>query len=604
MKARASAARPTQRGMSRAEFLKGMGVTALAGAAAVAGMGIGATALAGAAAVEGRAVGTIIDGVNNPTEIYPHPIFGTPCTEDVFNVQLAIILWGDPINLRGSFNFGNNSVGVIRGATIRGEEPTLIRGDSNKPGWDDSQTGPVTGGNWPTTITGNIANFVVQCLGDFANDNVIIENLDMFSYAYNILQVGKYFPLDRNVFNPALWVPEKWDEGGNLTVRKCKLEQSAGLNGDCIASVLIGKNDFIVEDCWMISNRKSSITNFMGRWSLISVTNSTLDGGNSPNLNQYGMSFSNHYDDDNYNSDGRVIFKDNVVVNSTSMPLLWQNLGAPIDIEHNYLGNVKSLGILISSFNENAGMIKDNYIDCADAISWFFSGWKSPLILTPPAVAVNGLFVTNNTVVGNCTYGLLMANSGPFFGPNFSSNNVITGNNCSGLTTTVSQVLLAVETHDNIFTNNIFGTVSPDALAAVSCDGDSNSFIKNDYRQTGIPGITNSDLPCVYLTLQSNENLVHESGKFPQGTNAKDQVLDEGTQHNQDTGNVNRVVGHKANTYAQQEGMNPGIGQRKKDAAEATEELTEMYEEPGDFSGIRVPTQEEIDAAIAKNPPQ
>ena len=582
----------TPRGMSRGAFLKGVGATALAlaGVAAVPGRGMGATAPAGA-------VGTTIVGVNSPGETHIHPILGTYCTEDVYNVQFAA-LWGDSINLQGTFNFGNNYVIVFKEVTVRGEEPTLIRGDPTKPGWDDSQTGPVTGGTWPTTITGNFVNFVVRCLGNFANDNVIIENLDLFinfGTTPNILQVGKHWPIDTNVFNPELWVPEAWQEGGNLTVRKCKLEQSAGFDGDCIASYLIGKNDFIVEDCWMISNRKSSITNFMGKWSLISVTNSTLDGGNSANTSQYGMSFLNHYDDDNYNSDGQVIFKDNIVVNSSSIPLLWQNLGAPIDIEHNYFGNVKGVGISISSFNENAGIIKDNYIDCAGAISWFFSGFKSPLISTPPAVAVNGLLVTNNTVVGNSTYGLLMANlPAPDYAPNYSSNNVITGNNCSGLTTTVSQVFLVAEAHDNIFTNNIFGTVSPYALAAVFCEGDNNSFIKNDYRQTGIPGITNSDLPCVYLSWQSNENLVHESGRFPQGTNAKDQVLDEGTQYNQDTGNVNNVVGHKAKTYAQQEGMNPGIGQRKKDAAEATEELTEMYEEPVDFSGIRVPTQERL----------
>jgi len=36
--------------------------------------------------------------------------------------------------------------------------------------------------------------------------------------------------------------------------------------------------------------------------------------------------------------------------------------------------------------------------------------------------------------------------------------------------------------------------------------------------------------------------------------------------YNQSTGNANRVVGHDVDTYAQQEDVNPGIGQRLKDA--------------------------------------
>jgi hypothetical protein len=74
MKARASGAKPTQGGMSRADFLKGMGVTALAGAAAVAGQGMGANALAAAAPVAGSEVGTTIVGVNNPAETIHRPI--------------------------------------------------------------------------------------------------------------------------------------------------------------------------------------------------------------------------------------------------------------------------------------------------------------------------------------------------------------------------------------------------------------------------------------------------------------------------------------------------------------------------------------------------
>jgi hypothetical protein len=74
------------------------------------------------------------------------------------------------------------------------------------------------------------------------------------------------------------------------------------------------------------------------------------------------------------------------------------------------------------------------------------------------------------------------------------------------------------------------------------------------------------------LIAEAENNLVHESGRFPPGTgDAKKQVLDDVRERTGTT--TNRVVGHPSNFFA--DDINPGIGQRKKDALDQLSEISE-----------------------------
>ena len=105
-----------------------------------------------------------------------------------------------------------------------------------------------------------------------------------------------------------------------------------------------------------------------------------------------------------------------------------------------------------------------------------------------------------------------------------------------------------------------------------------NTLMRNDYTLSRLPGLTaQSDGPfCVILEEGTNDNFVDEQGGFPTGTNAKRQVFDGGCYDDYGTWTTtNRVIGHSANELAQQEDLNPGIGQRLKAIRDASGELEE-----------------------------
>jgi parallel beta-helix repeat protein len=191
-----------------------------------------------------------------------------------------------------------------------------------------------------------------------------------------------------------------------------------------------------------------------------------------------------------------------------------------------------------------------------------------------PGSGVHGVLVQDNTITGKADFGIVLAQG--------SSNNIIKGNNLENFTAVQfglvgsAQIILGGGSNHNMLTENIIGPLGVGASAGITCfeGAFNNNFINNDYRQSGIPGIATSELPCVFLNWDTDNNLVFESGGFPQETDAKSQVLDLGTFYSQWTGYANRVIGHDADTYAQQEDMNPGIGQRKKDALEQLEGLS------------------------------
>jgi hypothetical protein len=173
---------------------------------------------------------------------------------------------------------------------------------------------------------------------------------------------------------------------------------------------------------------------------------------------------------------------------------------------------------------------------------------------------------TNNIVSGSGRIGIYVTKAVPAFVPppeGYLSCNSCIANRLSGFTADTAQVSVDGEARDNRFSGNVFGHVDLDmAVAGVSCDGRSNAFVENDYRQSGIPGwrVPASSVGCLYLSGTSRENTVIESGNFPLGTGgARYQCQDAGTD--------NRIAGLEAGRTA-----DPGIGEvigRRKKAADA-----------------------------------
>ena len=183
------------------------------------------------------------------------------------------------------------------------------------------------------------------------------------------------------------------------------------------------------------------------------------------------------------------------------------------------------------------------------------------------------VLVQNNMIFGYCQAGMWI---GPWGGWN-----TITENDLSGLTTYDAQVWESAR-HD-VFKRNIFGPIDNwiTAIDMFSWGHDMalpeptafNSFLKNNYRMTGLPGwdegagvfIIGYDWGWPGALNEVRDNLIFESGGFPVGTGgAKFQVNDLGIN--------NRVIGHPAVGLT-----NPGIGQTMKEARQqAMEALMQM----------------------------
>lgn len=167
-----------------------------------------------------------------------------------------------------------------------------------------------------------------------------------------------------------------------------------------------------------------------------------------------------------------------------------------------------------------------------------------------------------------------------------TQDNFVLNNDCSGYTGiwsepkenwNVCQFWDGSYSSGNTVSGNIWGPLAAESrLATVviseraGTSPSNNKILDNDYRQyNNVPGWTesNPDGPgCVLLMEGTENNLVFESGHFPQDTDAKSQVMDFGTN--------NRVVGHDADDV-----IAPGIGQRLKEVMAAIDALPEEVEE-------------------------
>jgi len=163
----------------------------------------------------------------------------------------------------------------------------------------------------------------------------------------------------------------------------------------------------------------------------------------------------------------------------------------------------------------------------------------------------NGVLTANNAISGQADYPILLGDG--------SSDNIFKGNDLSGITAqkmdiaSANQIAVPAGCDRNLFTRNTIGPLGDGATAGISCGGSSNDFIRNDYTQSGIPGLTAGSIPCVWLVntydpdtgdliAEPENNLVFEAEGLPPGTTAAEQVLDDPRECTGTTTNI--VVGH------------------------------------------------------------
>jgi len=166
-------------------------------------------------------------------------------------------------------------------------------------------------------------------------------------------------------------------------------------------------------------------------------------------------------------------------------------------------------------------------------------------------IPANGVLTANNIMNGQADYPILLGDG--------SSDNIFAWNDLSGITAkkmdifSANQIAVPVGCDRNLFTRNTIGPLGDGATAAIGCEGSSNDFVRNDYTQSGIPGLTAGVIPCVWLAnsydpdtgdliAEPKNNLVFETEGLPPGTTAAEQVLDDPCELTGST--TNTVVGH------------------------------------------------------------
>jgi hypothetical protein len=337
----------------------------------------------------------------------------------------------------------------------------------------------------------------------------------------------------------------------NLTIRNLTLE-NPGWYGIYISEVMAPDNLTIIEGCTITDAIKQGI-----HW--CNNTGSAVISGNtiSGHVDSYGI--GTHDNAGNTSADYLKIVG-NTIDGRAGLASLRNDMA--VTIEDNSV-KVTSAGIIYQSagapFTQRdpdvviPGVIRNNSLEMSNSFAMFLGDFYH---------GATNVLVQNNTISGYCQTGMWI---GPWGGWN-----TIMGNDLSGLTTYDAQVWESAR-HD-VFTKNIFGPVDyitaidiftyPHGMAIPEPTA-YNTFMKNDYRLTGLPG-WDDGAGCIILGFDwsfgsfpfndVSNNLIFESGGFPKGTGgAKFQV--------DDLGFNNRVIGHPAVGIT-----NPGIGQTIKEA--------------------------------------
>jgi hypothetical protein len=352
----------------------------------------------------------------------------------------------------------------------------------------------------------------------------------------------------------------------NLTIRDLVIDNPGGY-GIYIYNVKVPGNLTVVEGC-TITNAIYQGIHWCNNWGSAMICGNTITG----HTNSYGIGTHD-------------------------------NAGSTPDDFLKIIGNtIDGRAGLVSLRNDMAVTIEDNSVRVASAGIGFQSAGmlftqRDPGIVIPGVVQNNSIemlgssfalfigdfyhgacnvLVQGNTIFGYCQVGLW---TGPWGGWN-----TIMNNDFSGLTTYDAQVWASAR-HD-VFTKNIFGPV--EYITAIDMffaphpmnvpePTSYNTFMKNDYRLTGLPG-WDYGAGCIlmgfdwsygsYPVNDVSNNLIFESGGFPEDTGGA-------KFHVNDLGFNNRVIGHPAVGIT-----NPGIGQDIQEARQqAMEALALLNEE-------------------------
>ena len=347
----------------------------------------------------------------------------------------------------------------------------------------------------------------------------------------------------------------------------------SNLNTECLSSGMCialggGGNSARVSNCRMKTiDDGYGFVSWLANTRSVTVENCHVEAGTagflypdgtSPNTDCIVFGTSNH---------ATIEARNNIAVNhcdtldvSTAVEVVWnQNPDTQVAISNNWLrtagegyaifyydcacsiGTV-SHNTLVGNYSflhyENSGtggIIEGNRFECSGGgiVSLYFKDSSE--------VTVQG-----NTWTGSVQYGGIILDGD-------SSHNVFMVNDTSDLNAGAAHIFVQPECHNNLFARNVIGPLGPSALAGVQCSGDKNYFVRDDYSQSGILGVTACGIPCVWLAntydpetgvllTEPERNFVFESDGFPPGTDAAEQVLDDPREFTGTTTNI--VIGH------------------------------------------------------------
>ncbi len=442
------------------------------------------------------------------TEVWP--------TDSLATIQTAVDGGGVVYFHPGTYNW-TGILNVNNSVELTGPKPA---GDFNTETGTDNRVWDAKITKSPTGIWDTMDSIIkINCPGN--TENVIISNLDT-----ECLSLGMCMLLQGG--------------GNSVKIASCRIKTVE--DGYGFITWQAGDVSVIIEDCHL----EAGTTGFL------------YPDGTAPDTDCIVFGMSRH---------ATIEVKNNIAINhcdtantSTAVEVTWnQDPNTQVTISNNWL---KSSGIGVGVFYydsacsvgtishntmvgnthfahyENSGSggnVESNKFQC--------SGGGIASIYTKDSADVT---VQGNTFTGSVlTAGIML--------DGHSSGYVFVGNDLSGLCAGTAQILVQSECQDNLFTRNVIGLLSPEASAGIHCSGDNNDFVRNDYTQSGIPGLTTGTIPCVWLVnsydpdtgvliAEPENNLVFEAKGLPIGTTAAEQVLDDPQEIKGNT--TNMVVGN------------------------------------------------------------
>ncbi len=447
---------------------------------------------------------TIQAAVDGGGVVYFHP--GQYSWTGILNITNSVELTGPKPT--GDFNTRTGTDNRVWEVKIT-KSPVGIWDPNDQWDWD------------PNNLAGSPLDPIIQmdCPGD--TENVIISNLDI-----ECLSMGMCIALVGG--------------GDSMKVSHCRLKTVDDGYGFC--SWLGSSRSVTIEDCFI----EAGTSGFL------------YPGDIPPNTDcmAFGMSMFE-----------TIKVKNNIAVNhcdtltySTAVEIVWrQNPTTQVTISNNYLQSsgegyaifcydtacsigtvhhntvVGNYHILHYENDGSGGTIESNRFECSGG------GLASLYFKDSSDVTVKG-----NTFTGSVWVGAIMLDGK-------SSHNILIANDTSGLNVGTAHLLVQAGCQNNLLTRNVIGPLAPGGLAGISCSGDNNDIIRNDYTQSGISGLTAGTIPCVWLAnsydpdtgdliAEPENNLVFEPDGFPPGTTIAEQVLDDPFKLTGTT--TNTVVGH------------------------------------------------------------